>query len=311
MGKQLDDTFVIAEEFNDAPVEAIDTAKAERKKLRAAMTKEQREESRKVNRENRKKKKTLKEKNKKRKKGEQVSDSEEEDDNKDAEDKDTVKPKSKKSKAEKSEKRPDEHGIWVGNLAFSTSSEDIRKYFEDCGEITRIKCPKGDTPKKNNKGFAYVFFNTVEAVTKGVEKSEVKLDGRALLIKDAKNFERKDGTTTTAKEIKKQKNPPCPTLFLGNLSFETTSAMVKEHFEWCGSIRKVRLAEFQDTGKCKGFGYIDFMHVDYATKAIRAPDKHTLDGRKVRVEFAGQDAYLRGHPWLMREKKKEEEASKA
>ncbi|OAD78578.1 hypothetical protein PHYBLDRAFT_107504, partial [Phycomyces blakesleeanus NRRL 1555(-)] len=201
--------------------------------------------------------------------------------------------------------------IWVGNLAFSTTSEDIQKYFADCGEITRriIKI-RNRLSDSNYFSFAYVFFTTPEAVAKGVEKSEAKLDGRNLLIKDAKNFERKDGTTPTAKEIKKQKNPPCPTLFLGNLSFETTAEMVKAQFEWCGDIRKVRLGQFQDTGKCKGFGYIDFMNVDYATKAIRAPDKHNVDGRKVRVEFASEDAYLRGHPWLMREKKKEASGEK-
>ncbi|KAL0093482.1 hypothetical protein F4703DRAFT_1719103, partial [Phycomyces blakesleeanus] len=283
-----------------APVEGIDPKKAEKRRLKALMSKEEREENRKVNRENREKKKKLKEKNKKRKRGEEVSDDSEDEEEKTEDGEKSTKTKSKKAK---SEKKPDEHGIWVGNLAFSTTSEDIQKYFADCGEITRVKCPKGDTPKKFNKGFAYVFFTTPEAVAKGVEKSEAKLDGRNLLIKDAKNFERKDGTTPTAKEIKKQKNPPCPTLFLGNLSFETTAEMVKAQFEWCGDIRKVRLGQFQDTGKCKGFGYIDFMNVDYATKAIRAPDKHNVDGRKVRVEFASEDAYLRGHPWLMREKK--------
>lgn len=138
--------------------------------------------------------------------------------------------------------------------------------------------------------------------------SEKKLEGRSLLIKDSENFERADGskapTEAEKKEIKKQKNPPCPTLFLGNLSFDTTEASIREHFAWAGDIRKVRVATFEDSGKCKGFAYVDYHEVEAATKAIRAPDKHMLDGRKVRVEFGSAEAHMRSKPWLMREKQK-------
>jgi RNA recognition motif-containing protein len=138
--------------------------------------------------------------------------------------------------------------------------------------------------------------------------SEKKLEGRSLLIKDAENFERADGskapTEAEKREIKKQKNPPCPTLFLGNLSFDTTEKSIREQFAWAGDIRKVRVATFEDSGKCKGFAYIDYYEVEAATKAIRAPDKHTLDGRKVRVEFGSAEAHMRSKPWLMREKQK-------
>lgn len=140
--------------------------------------------------------------------------------------------------------------------------------------------------------------------------SEKKLEGRSLLIKDSENFERADGskapTEAEKKEIKKQKNPPCPTLFLGNLSFDTTEKSIRENFEWAGDIRKVRVATFEDSGKCKGFGYVDYHEIESATKAIRAPDKHMLDGRKVRVEFGSAEAHMRSKPWLMREKEKAE-----
>jgi RNA recognition motif-containing protein len=104
--------------------------------------------------------------------------------------------------------------------------------------------------------FAYVFFASQEQATKAVEKSEQKLEGRSLLIKDSENFERKDGlpavTDAERKVIKKQKNPPCPTLFIGNLSFQTKEEHIREAFEWAGDIRKVRMATFEDSGKCKG-----------------------------------------------------------
>ena len=54
-------------------------------------------------------------------------------------------------------------------------------------------------------------------------------------------------------------------------------------------------------GSCS-FGYIDFGDLDTAVRAIRAPDKHVLDGRKIRVEYASEEAYNRGRPRKVKER---------
>ncbi|OBZ88754.1 Nucleolar protein 13 [Choanephora cucurbitarum] len=304
----------VTEYEKDEEEEARLAAKAEKKK-RKQLSKEEKEAQRKINRENREKKKQKKELNKKRKRGE-LDEEEAEEEEKEEEDSEMQADSAKKDKKEserpaKPEKKQKviEYGVWVGNLSYATTSDTIRDFFKECGEIIRLKCPKGNGAKNNNKGFAYVFFSTPEASAKAVALSEQKLEGRSLLIKDSENFERVDDskpmTEVEKKEMKKQKNPPSPTLFLGNLSFDTTKESIQEHFSWAGEIRKVRLATFEDSGKCKGFAYVDYHEVEAATKAIRAPDKHNLDGRKIRVEFASAEAHMRSKPWLMRKAKKD------
>ncbi|KAG0915616.1 hypothetical protein G6F57_000710 [Rhizopus arrhizus] len=297
------DTFNVLTEMAPVAEDNAEDEKVEKKKKKKELTEEEKEEQRKINRESREKKKLKKELNKKRKRGELVEE-EKEEESKEGEEEDDK--EAKKPKVEKKKKEP-EFGVWVGNLSYSTTVETIRNFFTDCGSITRVKCPKGNGVKNKNKGFAYIFFATAEEQAKAVAKSEQELEGRSLLIKDAENFERADGskapTEAEKKEIKKQKNPPCPTIFLGNLSFDTTEKSIREAFEWAGDIRKVRVATFEDSGKCKGFAYVDYHTVEAATKAIRAPDKHTFDGRKCRVEFASEEAHMRSKPWLMREKK--------
>lgn len=99
--------------------------------------------------------------------------------------------------------------------------------------------------------FAYLFFREPEAVTKAIELSEQKLDGRPLLVKDANNFERKDGVTR--EEVVKQKNKPCSTLFLGNLPFDADKKSLREHFKDCEGLLNIRVGTFEDSGKCKGY----------------------------------------------------------
>ena len=70
---------------------------------------------------------------------------------------------------------------------------------------------------------------------------------------------------TAQKILRMQKQPPGPTLFLGNLGFETTEDSIRELLESHRSkepsdgadggdkwIRKIRLGTFEDSGKCKG-----------------------------------------------------------
>lgn len=72
------------------------------------------------------------------------------------------KPKKSKKEGEKldpgaaSTKR--ENSIWVGNLAYKTTQDDLRTFFDGTGEITRINMPKGpikgSAVKRENSGYA-------------------------------------------------------------------------------------------------------------------------------------------------------------
>ncbi len=193
-------------------------------------------------------------------------------------------PESKKAKKTEVEKRS-EHGVWIGNLPFHVSKQDLRTFLveqtdlvED--DITRVHMP-GPNDKKpanqvqekkfgkpvHNKGFAYVDFSNAEGVTHAVELSEQLLSGRRVLIKDNKSFE---GRPEKAKEEQRNDGkPPSTRIFLGNLSFDTTEDTLKEHFEKCGPVASVKVATFEDTGKCKGYAWIVFEELEAAKNAVR------------------------------------------
>ncbi|KAJ8658597.1 hypothetical protein O0I10_005637 [Lichtheimia ornata] len=312
MDNQNDDSFDLNATFSAVPLNEDTLKKDSKVKKRAEKrAKLDRDTQREINREKRKAKKELKEKNKKRKRGEIPISDDEETTAKDGEDK----KQEDDEDEEQQTKKKKEFGVWVGNFSFNTSPEDIRKYFRRCGTVVRLVCPQGSGGKKN-KGFAYVFFVKRREAEKALELNEYPLDGRPLLIKPADDFNKQEGSkpkpiqsdttsnSSTTKPVKgaQQKNPPCPTLFLGNLPFTATAEMIQAQFESLGHIRKVRVATFEDSGKCKGFGYIDFGDLDTAVRAIRAPDKHVLDGRKIRVEYASEEAYNRGRPRKVKER---------
>ncbi|KAJ1922325.1 Nucleolar protein 13 [Mycoemilia scoparia] len=209
------------------------------------------------------------------------------------------------SKAKKAQKKPKKSQwcVWIGNLAFATGQAELKEFLRtDKGEITRIHMPKGQYGKPN-RGFAYVDFDTEEAMEYAISLSEQELDGRPLLIKNGKNF-KKDGKipasqdSSSTKKKGRENTQPSPTLFVGNLPFEATKQDLRKIFDQFGKIIKVRLATFQDNPqKCKGFGYIDYKDLEGATLAFEDKKSHTLEGKRIRVEYAGELATKKGRPW--------------
>ncbi|KAF9031876.1 hypothetical protein BDZ89DRAFT_1012897 [Hymenopellis radicata] len=236
----------------------------------------------------------------------------------------------KKAKLDVTTKR--QNSVWVGNLSFKTTEESLRTFFDGVGEITRINMPLKPATRPGLKGecrgFAYVDFATPDAKATAISLSERPLLGRKLLIKDGDDFtgrpaapavEGADDNKPTApkthsktaqKILREQKQPPAPTLFLGNLGFETTEDSIRQLFEahrhtkkkegdeeskevW---LRKVRMGTFEDSGACKGFAFVDFASTEHATSALINIKNHFLDGRKLKVEYASADAVRRGQP---------------
>ncbi|KAG5358626.1 Nucleolar protein 13 [Yarrowia sp. B02] len=199
-----------------------------------------------------------------------------------------------KEDEEEGKSKKSEHGVWIGNLSFDTCKDDIKRFIlaklgksedEDAviieeDDLLRINLPKSKATKKV-KGFAYVDVPTAEKMERLVSLSEQILNGRKLLIKNANSFEgrpeKKDPTDTDSR-----------VLFVGNLPFSATEEMLQDHFKSCGDIRRVRMMSFEDTGKSKGFSFVDFYDADATRKALKGRMYKYLEGRTLRLE-AGED----------------------
>jgi hypothetical protein len=196
----------------------------------------------------------------------------------------TPEPETKREKKAEVEKRS-EYGVWIGNLPWSVSKEALRTFLVEYSDITpemitRVHMPSPNDKKsankveenkfgkvQHNKGFAYVDFSTAEAVEKAIELSEQLLSGRRVLIKNHNSFEGRP--QKTKEESRNDGKPPSTRIFLGNLSFDVTEEILKEHFEKCGAIESVKVATFEDTGKCKGYAWIVFEELEAAKSAVR------------------------------------------
>lgn len=164
------------------------------------------------------------------------------------------------------------HGIWIGNLPYSTTSTSLREFFLNVGgisetDIFRVNLPLNE--RKQNKGFAYVDFSTPAVQEIALSLSEKLIQGRACLIKKADSFAGRPAVSAAAEAAKVQEKEPSKRVFVGNLGFDTTREELGEHFAQAGTVEDVFLATFEDSGKCKGFGWVTFADLESAGQAVR------------------------------------------
>jgi RNA recognition motif-containing protein len=74
-------------------------------------------------------------------------------------------------------------------------------------------------------------------------------------------------------------------LFVGNLPFSATEQSVRELFTPHGQIESLALINDRETGRPRGFGFIEMSNAD-ATRAIQALNGKDVDGRAIKVNEA-------------------------
>jgi RNA recognition motif-containing protein len=75
-------------------------------------------------------------------------------------------------------------------------------------------------------------------------------------------------------------------LYVGNLSYNVTNASLEELFTPFGGVRNAQVVQDRDTGRSKGFGFVEMEDDNAANAAIKALHETEHDGRPLTVNEA-------------------------
>jgi len=76
------------------------------------------------------------------------------------------------------------------------------------------------------------------------------------------------------------------TIYVGNLSFKATEQDLKEVFSEYGSVKRITLPMDRETGRMRGFAFVEMTEDDAEDRAITALDGAEWMGRQLRVNKA-------------------------
>jgi len=75
-------------------------------------------------------------------------------------------------------------------------------------------------------------------------------------------------------------------LFIGGLSFSTSSERLRELFAQAGTVESATVVTDRDTGRSRGFGFVEMATSEEAEAAVRKFNGQEVDGRTLKVELA-------------------------
>ncbi|KAJ8429430.1 hypothetical protein Cgig2_015719 [Carnegiea gigantea] len=171
--------------------------------------------------------------------------------------------------------------LYVGNLPFDVDGEKLARTFEGAGivEVAEVIC-------RRNTGysqiFGYVTMSTIEEAEKAMEMfNNYELNGRMLIVEKA---------------VPRGSRPP-PELrprsriYVGNLSWDVDSDRLNEVFSEHGKVLSAYVVLDGETGRSRGFGFVNMASEAEMNDAISA-----LDGQ---IESRGVVELSRAQAWAL------------
>ncbi|BBN03260.1 hypothetical protein MPTK1_2g22090 [Marchantia polymorpha subsp. ruderalis] len=172
-------------------------------------------------------------------------------------------------------KDPAHRKLFVRGLAWETTSQALRDAFEQYGEIEEGAVIT-DKATGKSRGFGFITFKHMDSAQRALKEPSKNIDGRITVCNLASS-----GSTTTATDQAQRK------LYIGGLSYETSSDTLLTIFSQYGEIEEGAVAYDKNTNKSRGFAFVTFKTLEAAKRAMDDPNKN-IEGRHVIVKLAAE-----------------------
>ncbi|NXE60902.1 NUCL protein, partial [Calcarius ornatus] len=178
--------------------------------------------------------------------------------------------KAKSKEAMKEDKKErDARTLFLKNLPYRITEDDIREVFENAVEVRIVMNKDG-----SSKGMAYIEFKTEAEANKALEEKQgTEIEGRAVVI----DF-------TGEKSQQEHQKGESKTLIVNNLSYAATEETLQEVFKKASSIKVPQ----NNQGRPKGYAFVDFATTEDAREALNSYNNTEIEGRTIRLEFSAQ-----------------------
>jgi RNA recognition motif-containing protein len=175
--------------------------------------------------------------------------------------------------------------IYVGNLSYDCSWQDLKDLFRPCGGVAHAEIIEGKDGRK--KGFGIVkFANYQQAHSAIAQFNGQEFQGRKLDVRLDHKAEHDSKPRPTFKRQNKDSalSVSDPQLYVGNLSYDCCWQDLKDLFKKYGPVEHANVIE-GGNGKKKGFGIVRFSNSKNAKYALEKLNGVEFQQRKLEVRW--------------------------
>ncbi|XP_073816420.1 ribonucleoprotein RB97D-like isoform X1 [Musca autumnalis] len=159
--------------------------------------------------------------------------------------------------------------LFLGGLSQSSTEDSLKTFYRQYGEVLDVTIRRDATGR--SRGFGFVTFIDESCVDKAQAARPHIVDGKTI-----------DSKRVIAKPEPKLRGSGRK-VFVGGVKDVHTEQALKEHFQQFGKILGIKILVDKNTGRNRGFGYIEFEDYDSADKAVLHKN-HTIKHLTVDVK---------------------------
>lgn len=175
--------------------------------------------------------------------------------------------------AEKSE--PEQfRKLFIGGLNYKSTEESLKSHFEQWGEIVDCVVMR-DPHTRKSRGFGFITYKRAHMVDDAQAARPHKIDGREVEPKRA--VPREDSGKPEAQVTVNK-------LYVSGIKEDLGEEDLREYFGPYGNIVSVNVVTDKNTGKKRGFAFVEFDDYDPVDKIVL--QRHNYKGRKLEVKKA-------------------------
>jgi|GEM_PF-67719 len=183
--------------------------------------------------------------------------------------------------------------LFVGNIDREVTNEELQQLFSQHGIVERANIVT-DRATGQSKGFGFVTFSSDEEAQSAIQAlNGHPMNGRKLTVNAARGKDaggggggRGFGGGGGGGGDRVQAPPGVRELFVGSLPFQFSSEDLKALFDAYGVVLKAKVMTDRDTGRSKGFGFVQMSSNEENQAAIQALNNSDVKGRAIVVNEA-------------------------
>nr|XP_011466737.1 PREDICTED: RNA-binding protein 39 [Fragaria vesca subsp. vesca] len=193
--------------------------------------------------------------------------------------------KDKKEMAEpEADPERDQRTVFAYQMPLKATERDVYEFFSKAGKVRDVRLIM-DRNSRRSKGVGYIEFYDAMHVPMAIALSGQLLLGQPVMVKPSeaeKNLVQSTASGGTTGVVGPY-GAVDRKLYVGNLHFNMTETHLREIFEPFGPVELVQLPLDIETSQCKGFGFVQFAHLEHAKAAQSLNGKLDIAGRTIKV----------------------------
>ncbi|KAK7369440.1 hypothetical protein VNO80_11477 [Phaseolus coccineus] len=178
----------------------------------------------------------------------------------------------------------DQRTVFAYQMPLKATERDVYEFFSKAGKVRDVRLIM-DRNSRRSKGVGYIEFYDAMSVPMAIALSGQLLLGQPVMVKPSeaeKNLVQSNASGGAA-GVAGPYGAVDRKLYVGNLHFNMTESQLREIFEPFGPVEVVQLPLDLETGHCKGFGFVQFTHLEHAKAAQSLNGKLEIAGRTIKV----------------------------